>query len=87
MEAVMPYLQIAGIVVGAILFIKLLSIPMKLIVKLILNGISGFVLLFIFNFIADFAGFSLEVNVLNCLIAGVLGIPGVIILIALKLFL
>ena len=84
MENIESILIVIGVIVGAVLFIKLLSIPMKLIVKLLLNALSGFVMLFIFNFIAQFAGFSLSITPLSCIIAGILGIPGVIILIVLK---
>ena len=72
MENIESILIVIGVIVGAVLFIKLLSIPMKLIVKLLLNALSGFVMLFIFNFIAQFAGFSLSITPLSCIIAGIL---------------
>ena len=67
-----------------ILFIVLLAKPLKWIFKLLLNALSGFIALILLNFVGGFFGFSLTVNFLNCLIAGFLGMPGVILLIAIK---
>ncbi|NCB50944.1 MAG: pro-sigmaK processing inhibitor BofA [Clostridia bacterium] len=69
-----------------ILLIKLLKTPLKWALKLILNMISGLVLLFIFNFIGGLFDFTLGLNVFNALVAGILGIPGVILLVLIKLF-
>lgn len=58
----------------------LLVIPIKIILKLIINGVLGGVLLFIVNLLGTFLGFSIVINPLTALIAGFLGIPGVILL-------
>ena len=60
--------------------IKLLTKPIKWIFKLLLNALSGFVMLWFINFFGDFFGIAIETNFLNALITGVLGIPGVILL-------
>lgn len=73
---------IAGIVV-LFLLIKLLKWP----IKIILNGISGVVILYIVNLIGTSFNFSLTINPITALIAGFLGIPGVIVLIIIRLFL
>lgn len=69
-----------------VLFIigKFLSFPLKILFKLIVNGILGAVLLFIVNFIGGFFNFSIGINIYTALIAGFFGIPGVIFLIFLK---
>ena len=43
-------------------------------------------LLFIFNFIGGFFDFSLGINTVNALVAGILGIPGVILLVLIQNF-
>ena len=58
-----------------------------LLLWLLLNMASGIVLLFVFNFIGGFFGFSLGVNAVTALVAGVLGIPGVILLVLVQNFL
>jgi len=64
------------------------SIPLKIIWKLIINGVIGFVLLMIANWIGEAVfDFTIAVNPLNSLVAGVFGIPGVILLIVLTLIL
>lgn len=72
---------IAGIVV-LFLLIKLLKWP----IKIILNGILGVVILYIVNLIGTSFNFSLAINPITALIAGFLGIPGVIVLIIIRLF-
>lgn len=71
----------------AVYFIgKLFLMPVKLIWKLIYNGIVGGVMLWIVNLIGAGFNFELGINVVSALIAGFLGIPGVLLLIAFKLF-
>lgn len=79
-------ITIAAIAVAIYAFLKLLAAPIKLIFKLLLHAASGFLLLLLEEFIAGFFDFSLGINFINCLVAGVLGIPGVILLIVLKIF-
>ena len=80
-------LLILGIATGllSILF-KLLKKPLGLAFKLLLNALSGFVFLFIFNILGSFFKISLGLNWLNAIVAGVLGIPGVVLLLLLKYF-
>ena len=79
-------LELAVIIVGVYLFLKLLSAPLKLAIKLLLHAGLGFLLLIVEEIIGGFFNFSLGITFLNCLIAGILGIPGVIILVLLKVF-
>ena len=78
-----------GIVV-LFLVIKLLKWP----IKIVINGIIGVVILYIANFIIANLGlvgintnFSLAINPITALIAGFFGVPGVIVLIIIGLFL
>ncbi len=65
----------------------LLVIPIRLIIKLIINGILGGILLLIVNLIGSFIGINITINPLTAIIAGVLGIPGIILLIVLQFML
>ena len=68
-------------------FIKLISAPVKLIFKFIINMVSGFVILLITELVLGFFDISLGFSIFNCLVAGVFGIPGVIVLVLIKLLL
>ncbi|MBS5433843.1 MAG: pro-sigmaK processing inhibitor BofA family protein [Firmicutes bacterium] len=86
METISSILILAAVVVGVILLLKILSAPIRLAFKLLINAGVGFLILFVVNFFGDFVGFTLGVNFLNALVAGILGVPGVILLIVIKLF-
>ena len=58
----------------------LLLIPIKWILKLIYNGILGGILLLVINVVGGFFGFHVAINIVTALIAGVLGVPGVVLL-------
>ena len=84
METLSGILLIAALVVGAILILKILTKPIRWIFKLLLNAAFGFVLLFLVNFFGDPVGIYIGVNYVNALVAGFLGVPGVILLVLLK---
>lgn len=65
---------------------KMFSIPLKAIGKLILNSVLGGLLIFIINLIGQLFSFHIGLNVVTSLLVGILGIPGAILLIILKLF-
>jgi len=65
----------------------LLVIPLKFLIKLLINAIIGGALLFIFNVIAGLFGLSIIINPFNALIVGILGIPGLVLLLVLQLIL
>jgi inhibitor of the pro-sigma K processing machinery len=62
----------------------LLVIPIKIILKLIANGVIGGLLLLLFNSIGGFLGLSLAINPITAVTVGFLGIPGVILLLILQ---
>lgn len=72
------------IVAAILLFLKILSIPIRFIFRLLLNTLLGFVLLVVLDSFAPFIGIQLGINWTNALIAGVLGLPGIGLLLALK---
>lgn len=73
--------------IGAVYVLgMLLVLPIKLIVRLVVNGIIGAVALIIFNFFGSYIGVTIGVNPITALIAGFLGIPGVLLMIFVKIF-
>lgn len=56
----------------------------KILFKFILNSIIGYIFLLIFNFFGSIFGLTLHLDIINAFIAGVFGIPGIIILLILK---
>lgn len=80
METLSSLLMIAAVVVFVILLIRILSAPIRWIVKFLAHAAFGYVLLFVVSFFGDFVGLNIELNLLNSLIAGFFGIPGVVFL-------
>ena len=85
MDLVYTILMVVGCIFALYVLLKIVMAPIKWIFKLLLNTLSGFILLFLANLIGGFFNFSLSINLINCLISGVFGIPGVIFLVMLKL--
>ena len=56
----------------------------KVIKKLLINTILGAVLLAIINFIGIYFNFNIALNIYSALIIGILGVPGLGLLIFLK---
>ena len=74
----------AFVVLGVI---QLFSAPLKLALKVLLNTLLGFAALFLLNLASGLTGFTLGVNLLNALTVGILGVPGLVLLVLLKLVL
>lgn len=75
----------AGVVVILLLLAgNLFMRPMKWVFKLAFNSVLGFLMLWGINLLGGTFGFTLATNWFNALIAGFLGIPGVILLIVFK---
>ncbi|NLM42254.1 MAG: SigmaK-factor processing regulatory BofA [Firmicutes bacterium] len=64
---------------------KMLLIPLRTIFNLMVNAVIGGGVLLLINFIGGFWGFRLGVNPITALVVGLLGVPGVLLLIALRL--
>ena len=78
------------IILGCILALTLLGIIFKIklwkIFKLIFNSVLGGFLIFIINKIGIPFGIHIGLNVVTSMVVGVFGIPGAMLLIALKIF-
>lgn len=76
--------EILWFVIGiVILFItvRIFSWPIKILIKLLINGVLGYVLLNVLNYFGQSINIVIPITGVSSLIAGVLGIPGVILLI------
>ena len=86
----MDYLNLAVyVVIGGLLLwlvIKIFATPIRWALKLLLNAVLGFVMLFVFNFLGGFIGLSITVGWVSAIVAGVLGIPGIILLLLIENF-
>lgn len=69
------------------LIARILLVPFKLIIKLVINALIGGVLLIIFNLLGAPLGLNVGINVITALVVGFLGIPGLILLILIQLIL
>lgn len=81
---------IAAFSIGLLLLfmlIRLFYTPLKLAFKLFLNAISGGVILFLINLAGSLCGIYIGINAVTCAIAGVLGIPGISLLLFLQILL
>ena len=65
---------------GIFLLIKIFFGPLKKIVKFLLHAVFGFLMLFLVNALGRSLGVYLEPTLVNCLVAGFIGIPGVLFL-------
>lgn len=66
---------------------KIFYVPLKHIIKLLINSILGGVLIYIVNSVGSSFGFHIGLNIGTALFAGILGVPGVIVLILITVLL
>ena len=74
-------------IIGIFIVGRIFIIPIKIIIKLILNSILGAIFLYIINIIGMNFNFHIGINLVTTLLTGILGIPGVFLLIFLQIFL
>ena len=60
----------------ALVFVRLMLIPMKWIFRILLHSGCGFLCLWLMNSVAGFTGIYFPINAATVLTAGFLGIPG-----------
>ncbi|HBG08968.1 MAG: pro-sigmaK processing inhibitor BofA family protein [Limnochordia bacterium] len=84
----MNFMVIVAYAAGVLLLYglgKMLLIPLRTIFNLIVNAVIGGGVLLLINFVGSFWGFHVGVNPVTALVVGLLGVPGVLLLIALRL--
>ena len=57
------------------LFGKIFILPLRSILKLVLNSVFGGILIYIINLIGSLFGFHIGLNYITAIFAGILGIP------------
>ncbi|MGI6685398.1 MAG: pro-sigmaK processing inhibitor BofA family protein [Bacillota bacterium] len=67
--------------------IKFLLTPVRLAVKILVHGGMGFIILWLINTFGGPFGFFLPINLVTIIVAGFLGVPGIILLAFIKLIL
>ena len=67
------------------IFGKVFILPIKKILKLVFNSILGGITIFLINLIGSSFGFHIGLNFLTSIVVGILGVPGVVLLILIKL--
>ena len=67
------------------IFGRIFIVPIRKILKIILNSILGGVVIYLINFIGANFGFHIGLNIFTSLIIGLLGLPGSVCLIIIKL--
>ena len=67
------------------LFGRIFIVPIKKILKLIINSVLGGIVIFLINIIGANFGFHIGLNLVTSILIGILGIPGVVCLIIVKL--
>lgn len=77
------FLTFGGALILIFLLGKALLVPLKVILRLLLNSIAGAVLIIVINFIGMNIGVMIPINIVNSLTVGILGVPGVIMLLLL----
>ncbi|MDD2620210.1 MAG: pro-sigmaK processing inhibitor BofA family protein [Syntrophomonadaceae bacterium] len=80
-------METVNIIIAALILLVILYIivqvflkPVKLIWKLLTNSLIGIVLLLLSNYIGAYFAFEIPINIITVLIAGFLGVPGIILL-------
>ena len=83
----MDYLVFIGAAVAVFIILKILAWPIKKIIKMLINILICGLLLVLVNYVGAYFNFALAINWISALTVGILGIPGLIILIILHFIL
>ena len=67
------------------IFGRIFIVPIKKILKLIINSILGGLTIFLINLVGGIWGFHIGLNIFTSIVVGLLGIPGTVALIIVKL--
>ena len=79
--------KLPPLLIGAFLLLALIRIfrsPLKLVGKLLLNTLLGFLALWLVGLTSAYTGIALGMNLANALVVGVLGLPGFVLLLLLQ---
>lgn len=83
----MSYSILVAYIVGILLLLllgRVMLVPLKVMLRFVYNALLGGVIIIIINFIGSLIGFKIALNIFTALIIGLLGVPGIILLVVLK---
>lgn len=67
------------------IFGKIFIIPIKKVLKLVLNSILGGLTIFLINLIGSMFNFHIGLNIFTSVLVGLLGLPGAVCIVIIKL--
>ncbi len=67
-----------------LILLRVLKTPLKLALRLLINTLLGFAALYIIELTAGYTGIALGLNLWNALVVGILGVPGLGLLLLLQ---
>lgn len=79
------YIVYIASIIFIFIFGKIFLVPLKSIFKLILNGGLGGLLIYIINIVGMLFDFHIGLNIITSILIGILGVPGAILLVVIKL--
>jgi len=74
-------------IVGVLLILllgKTLLLPLRIVLRFVINAVVGGIAILLINIIGSPFGFTVPLNPLSALIVGLLGLPGIILVVILK---
>ncbi len=77
------FLTFGGALILIFLLGKALLVPLKVILRLMANSLAGAVLIIVINYIGMNFGIMIPINAVNSITVGILGVPGVVMLLLL----
>ena len=69
------------------IFGKIFIVPIKTILRLVINSVLGGIIIFIINLLGAMCNFHIGLNLITSIFVGILGIPGAVVIIIIKLLL
>jgi inhibitor of the pro-sigma K processing machinery len=67
------------------IFGRIFIVPIRKILKIVLNSVLGGFAIFIINLVGVSFGFHIGLNLFTCILVGILGLPGAVFLIVVRL--
>ena len=67
------------------IFGRIFVVPISIILKLVLNSILGGITIYLINWIGGMVGFHIGLNIFTSVLIGILGLPGTVCLVIVKL--
>lgn len=65
-----------GAIIIVYIIMKIFSLPIRLFFKLLINTAAGFIALVVIDVFSGFTGVYLGLNLINSLVVGIFGLPG-----------